>query len=651
MRGRAAATAVVAAAIAAAALAPQDAHAHAALTRSDPTAAATLGAPPSAVRLTFSEEPQPSLSSITVTDAKGGAHQVGRANAVPGDPTTLSVPTKDLGRGVYTVTYRVVSAVDGHAGRGAYAFGVGVSPRNAVVAIPSATQSTSKLELLARWTLLAGLVLLLGAAVAGVARFGGTTGTDALLAAAGCATAVLGLLLLAEAQRRTAGSSLTDLLDTRVGHALIWRAVAVAAAAVALIVAWRRPRLRRQALAATAVTAVAAIAVHVAAGHAAAGGWSSAITVTAQTVHFAAAGVWLGGLIALLVGVRGAASGASAASVRRFSAAALVPVIALAATGILRAIDELSAFDELTSTGYGRAILVKLALLAAIVALAARNRRRNVPVAAEDLGPLRRTSRVEIGLAAGALAAAAVLGALAPPAPVQAAPPPGIKETGTDAGGTVRVRLEAKSDEPGPNSFEARVEDPGSGRRVAAGAVSLRFVPLDDPGERPSRLVLRRAADGDFEAEGANLRFEGRWRVTAGVTRAGSTTQVPIDVDVRGPEHFVSVLRPPNQPPKYTMEIRGVGYLQISPDPARPGASRLSVNVFNVFESEIAVQRIVVTTQAADGPVRPVALRRAGRGHFAGPIVLEQGDYAIAVTAHSGRRRLHGEFDLKIPRG
>src|SRR5436305_425183 len=206
---------------------------------------------------------------------------------------------------------------------------VGVTPpKSGTIATVSSKPATSKLELLARWLLLSGLVLLVGGAVAGIAGFGGTRGTDLLLATGGLLVAVIGLLLLAEAQRRAAHSSLSSLLATPVGKALIWRAVAIAVAGAALFLARRR---RTVALPVAAVAAAAAIVVHVAEGHAAAGSWPAALTVSAQSVHFLAAGIWVGGLAALLAGLAGTPAGARLAAVRRFSQVALVALVALVA--------------------------------------------------------------------------------------------------------------------------------------------------------------------------------------------------------------------------------------------------------------------------------------------------------------------------------
>lgn len=622
-----------AAAVLAAAVAAPAAQGHAGLIRSDPAAGATLGASPAAVKLNFSERPEASLSRVTVRDRRGTPRQAGSSTA---SGSALVARVTKLPRGVYTVSWRVVSAVDGHASTGALAFGVGESPKG--VALPSAGAAkavTSKLELLARWILLGGLAILLGAAVAGVAGFG-ERGTAIVLAAAGAALAALGLLLLAEAQRRAADSSLTDLLKTPVGEALIWRALALAAAVVALFVAHRSKRAI--ALAAAAVAAVAAIVVHVASGHAAAGSWASGLTVTAQSVHFAAAGVWFGGLAALLAGLRGAAPAARTKAVRRFSAVALGAVLAVAATGLLRAVDELSDFGQLGSTGYGRAVVAKVLLLALIVALASRNRRRNVAEAGRDPGPLRRTSRAELGLAVGALATAAILGTLAPPVATPAsASPAGL--SAKSMGG----RLSTASPEPGPNTFTLRPEKP-----QAATTASLRFTPLDDPGVGSTTLALRRTPSGQYEGAGDNLRFAGRWQVVA---RVGSAA-IPFELDVPGPEQFVSVARVPGQPAAYTMEVGNDGYVRLTLDPERPGASSITVTAFDEFENFVRIRRVVLTAAAGGAPLRPVPLNRLGADSYGSILNLSEGTNRIGVTIRTRfGTRLHGVFELKIPPG
>src|SRR5207245_7438336 len=115
----------------------------------------------------------------------------------PGDPLSLLLPVHVLHKGVYTVHWRVDSAVDGHATTGVFSFGVEV-PASEVSGIPHSTTTpvSSALELVARWFLLTGLVVVLGSAAAAVARFGDGGRGELAQGAAGWLLAVAGLLLL-----------------------------------------------------------------------------------------------------------------------------------------------------------------------------------------------------------------------------------------------------------------------------------------------------------------------------------------------------------------------------------------------------------------------------------------------------------------------
>src|SRR5437763_4232548 len=134
----------------------------------------------------------------------------------------------------------------------------------------------------------------------------------------------------------------------------------------------------------------------------------SPIEVVDDVLHVAAASVWLGGLVALGLALRTAGT----APLRRFSNVAIVSVAVLGATGVVRALSELSAVNQLWTTGYGRALLVKTGLLAVLVALGWINRYRLVP--RHDLSGLRRTVPAELLLLAGLVVAVALLTDLRP---------------------------------------------------------------------------------------------------------------------------------------------------------------------------------------------------------------------------------------------
>ena len=115
-----------------------------------------------------------------------------------------------------------------------------------------------------------------------------------------------------------------------------------------------------------------------------------------DAVHVAAAAVWIGGLLQLALvtphATRGLAE-AQRAAVRsdvahRFSRIALWSVAVLAASGVLRAIWELSDVSQLWTTSYGKTLLAKSVLLLATLVIASRSRGL-----LDRFGPLRRSVR------------------------------------------------------------------------------------------------------------------------------------------------------------------------------------------------------------------------------------------------------------------
>lgn len=576
--------------------------------------------------------------------AGGHPEQRGHAGSPGDDPLTLEVPLRRLGKGVYTVSWKVISAVDGHLTEGTFAFGVRASPSGLAAGEGTTSESGSLFELLARWVFLLGVIALIGGAVAGVARFGGTTGSDLALAAWGWALAGVGLALLGEAQRAAAGSSIGDLLDSAVGTALAWRAAALVTAGLALLAARRKPEVRRPALAAAALAALGLVVAHVDAGHA----QVVSFAVPAQVAHFAAAGVWFGGLAALLLGFRSESTAAREAAVRRFSTLALISLLIVSATGVLRSVEELTSWGDLLHTDYGLAVLAKVGLVIAIAAIAARNRPRKEPLKSAELESLRRRSKLELAAAAVAVGAAALLGTLSPPLSADAAPPI-LEASGADFGHTIRVKLTTASTSPGPNLFSVEVEDYASGAPIVPDGVTLRFDPLDDLGAQPSSLKLRERPGGTYTGSGANLAFDGRWEVDVSVERSGVVT-IPLELDLPVPEQFVSVLDIPgsSQPPVYTLQASN-GYIRISPKPARPGPGHIYLSAFTVFETLLPIDRVVVTAAPDGDPPEQLPVRRLASSRFAADVDFEAGPLEVGVVARTRKdERLRGVFTLEI---
>src|SRR6185503_10017319 len=158
--------------------------------------------------------------------------------------------------------------------------------------------------------------------------------------------------------------------------------------------------------------AIALLAAPSFSGHALDNDQPRDLAVVADLAHMASAAVWLGGLIAIVYAVPRATGDDATrrAAVARFSKAALISVIVLGASGITRALTELSAVSQLWSTSYGRALLVKTAIFVPLLGVGALNRLVLMRVYAH----LRRSARVEVVAIAGIVVAVAILTELAP---------------------------------------------------------------------------------------------------------------------------------------------------------------------------------------------------------------------------------------------
>ncbi|HEU4900135.1 MAG TPA: CopD family protein, partial [Actinomycetota bacterium] len=384
--------------------------------------------------------------------------------------------------------------------------------------------------------------------------------------------------------------SLTSLLGSTTGQWLLWRAAMLAAAVAAAWWVLTRPApgdspapsavpgdppappvvagdlspspavagdppslrptaasARRAPLLALGLAGAGGMLVHALAGHAAGPSSLRALNLGAQWVHLLAVGVWIGGLAWLLAGLREHAhAGSARAVVLRFSKLAGISLGVVVVTGVARTVDELGGWARLADSGFGRALDLKLMLFAGLVALGAMNRYRLVPLfqaggRRRAVIRLRRSVGGELGLAAGVLAAAALLSQLAPGQPAGAARPasvpPVLAASGADWATTVRVTLTVTPGAAGPNRFTATVADFDSGTTLPVDRVELSGTPVTHPGLGTARLELSEAADGRWLGEGRMLSLAGRWDLTTTIQRptGGVTVLLALDVPPSAP--------------------------------------------------------------------------------------------------------------------
>src|SRR6266705_4560415 len=104
---------------------PAASEAHAILLRSDPAKDAVLPVAPSQVRMWFSEALNPAFSTAVVVNGANKRVDIGNALVSPSDPTEMDVTLKpNLPPAVYVVIYRTDSNVDGHILTGSFLFSV-----------------------------------------------------------------------------------------------------------------------------------------------------------------------------------------------------------------------------------------------------------------------------------------------------------------------------------------------------------------------------------------------------------------------------------------------------------------------------------------------------------------------------------------------
>jgi copper transport protein len=614
------------------------AHAHAVLEEADPANGELLEAPPDEILLAFSEPPDPSLAAVEVVDATGARLRTGPVEVLEG-PRAVRVRLGDVPDGVYTVSWRVVSTVDGHLTSGTFSFGVGVSPagvRPAETATPQDVSTPTPLAVAGRWGLYAGLVVLMGAAVAGILSLGPARVARPWLLGPAWGLAAAGVVAMTLEERRVIGVPLGTLLEADAGAAFVRLAVAVAACGAAALAVAIRPG--------TPALALLAGAAGVAMGLRATGGHAGASTTQAalQGMHFAAAGAWIGGLAWLVAGAR---RGLDAERVRRTSNVAASALGVLLLTGVLRATNELGGpggWLDVLDADYGVALVVKLAIVAALVALGALNRFRNVR-RLERLGrrPLLRTVGGELALAAGVLAMTGVLTGFAPrdeavagaARPREAEP---IVVNGSDFATTTRVRLEIAPGTVGANAFSAEVTDFDTGEPVPARRVTLTFRVPDRP-EVEAKLELERRDDGSWQAGGTALSIAGTWEVRVLVETASSSIEVPLEVTPTSPEQRVEISRVQGQPDLYTFFLADGRTLQAYVDPGEPGrTNQVHLTAFDADGAEFPLEHATLEIAPPGAGAFDAEVMRLSAGHFVANVALEPGTSSFRVHAVAG---------------
>lgn len=434
---------------------------HLALKRSEPSDLSRLSKSPERISLWFTARPQLAFSRITL----GGPNGIIALDTIVADTGNVlhAVIPGALAGGDYRVAWQTASA-DGHPIRGEFAFTVATSsPGTAGPQMDSGRPDTADAHAAhaahrvaqlrdhtdyrsARWVEFVALITILGA-------LGFRHGVLPPLAARNVPTAdaadrarrlgqgalfLYGLAaivrLFAESvalngrARALAPDALLTLL-TRTSWGMGWMTGMVGA--LLLLAGWaisRRGVTMGTPLALTGALGLAASPALT--GHAASSDWF-VVAVTLDMLHVLAAGVWIGGLLMVLLAgvpamrrlIDGNPDAAVSALVNSFHPIALfcAPIVVIAGAG--SSMFRLGGVAPLTTTRYGLTLLVKVGIVLLVAAIALYNsvRARRQLGTSEATSHFRRTAALELLLAALVIAATAFL--VTTPAPSLMAQP------------------------------------------------------------------------------------------------------------------------------------------------------------------------------------------------------------------------------------
>jgi copper transport protein len=563
---------LILAAVMAIILFPVPVAAHAGLLRADPAPGTVLAAPPPQIVLEFTERLDPAVSRLQLLDDQG--RLLAETSAVdPAQPMRMHLEPGALPRGSYTVAWRARSTEDGHVTVGVVPFGIGVAADLALMLPPPGAPAPALAPpppagVLGRWLALVGAGLAVGAIGFGLLiwRRAWRTRLATSMPAASDPSMIdtamgvsLGRLIRVGAILVCLGASVTGLdhlFNTRDGSTTVVAAIltfptgpagfaAVSRAVVAVILAARVRTLAApgggsaQPWRAALAIGILLLLTFAASGHRAATGEPAPLLMLLSVVHLTAMALWLGGLPGLLIAVRRAApqrrqTPATAVAnagtlaerpalpilVECFSTVAAISVAALTISGTAAAVVHVDSPELLATTTYGRALLVKAAVLLALLGLGALHMLVVGPRLRPG-GPWARhfclTLSMELALALVVLAAAATQLTTAPSRVAWAAQEQVGQRAAVYAHGAHLV-LWVTPGQAGDNLLALDVVDAqiGAGEPVVLFRASMPRHPMT-----PLEMTGTPVGGGRYTVRGSFLTMVGGWEVEAIVRRPG----------------------------------------------------------------------------------------------------------------------------------
>ncbi|MBP1155880.1 MULTISPECIES: copper resistance protein CopC [unclassified Paenibacillus] len=485
---------------------PKDTYSHASLVAADPSPDSEWISSPPEIHLTFSERIDQGLYYLKVFDDKGN-EVAGNEASVSEDRMVLRLSLPTLANGVYTVSYRIISE-DSHPVRGTYIIFVGIPRSNAdhSVSNPSSTRGFSEsIIYAANGIYLLSYLLLIGWIGWGTV-FRPFTAVDELRKGYLLGTQVMqqihlmSLILLMLLLSRDIISSLkgTEELKLPLGslYGVTWMALLL------LSITGFFTLLRSKVW--DRIWVVLMVGVKSLSGHAITLG-PPLVTVPLNAIHLLAAGVWVGGLLLIVMNWRRHQL-YMRVFIALFSRTAMICIALLSVSGIVSAEMFLPKLRYVLETPWGLLIGIKLALILGVAVIGAV---LNVSVRHSRFMNISTWLKCEIGLMVVIVMVVGVL--------VHQKPTPENKPLlWEDEWNQAHMSAQIVPNIPGiKNRFivDIAVSDPDAEPKN----IEMRLYPRSHPEIAPIRVPLSYEAHDDgvniYSTEGAYVPFPGRWTV------------------------------------------------------------------------------------------------------------------------------------------
>lgn len=448
------------------------ASAHANLIRSEPAANSANPVSPTRVRLWFSEDIEPSFTNIAVLDKSGVSFDKADSHRLTGEAAAMELSLNDLPQGLYTVVWKAISAVDGHATQGSFSFTVGdvplseSTPREIMSLVDNALSASAPpplYDILSRWLNLTTLIALVGALFFPLLIFFpalalkersilsdywralrtaptheheeqndpldlwlGRWWTFVRAVFVMYALATVGLLL-AQAFTASGWDAIPRVLQaTRFGTVWLFRASVLL---ILGVLVFRDPTTHR-AMVVAVLLGLGLLFSQSLNSHGAAVSDPPVIPFAVDLVHLLFTAIWVGGLFQLFITVpvyiqeldESERTRALGKIIATFSLIAFVSVGAILLSGAYALFVQVGSFEAFFGTLYGEILTLKFALILPLLALGALNLVVARPAFAETIAARARPLFTRFSLAVGAEIVLAILVVLAVGALTSVAP-------------------------------------------------------------------------------------------------------------------------------------------------------------------------------------------------------------------------------------